>query len=80
MGDFLAPSHQDGLEELVAEIVRKTLEEEPAVVVVDSAKMLGDFADRRGLRRALYDLTGRFAQTGTVLLLVGEYARRGAAQ
>ena len=74
MGDFLAPSHQDGLAGLVSEIVRKTLEEEPSVVVVDSAKMLGDFADRQELRRALFDLTGRFARTGTVLLLVGEYA------
>ena len=76
MGDFLGPSHQDGLEELVAEIVRKTLDEQPAVVVVDSAKMLGDFADRRELRRALYDLTALFAQTGTVLLLLGEYTRK----
>ena len=73
LGDFLGPARQDGLEPLVSEIVRKTLEEEPAIVVVDSAKMLGDFADERELRGALYDLTGRIAQTGTVLLLVGEY-------
>lgn len=65
MGDFLGPSHQDGLEELVSEIVRKTLDEEPSIVVVDSAKMLGDFADQRALRRALYDLTGRFARTAS---------------
>jgi circadian clock protein KaiC len=43
------------------------------VVVVDSAKMLRDFAGERELRGALYDLTGRFAETRTVLLLVGEY-------
>ena len=73
LGDFLRPARQDGLEPLVSEIVRKTLEEEPSVVVVDSAKMLRDFADDRELRGALYDLTGRIAQTGTVLLLVGEY-------
>jgi circadian clock protein KaiC len=73
MGDFLGPAREDGLEELVAEIVRKTLDEEPSVVVVDSAKMLGDFASQRDLRRALYDLTGRFARTGAVLLLLGEY-------
>ena len=42
-------------------------------MVVDSAKMLRDFADERELRGALYDLTGRFAETRTVLLLVGEY-------
>jgi circadian clock protein KaiC len=74
MGDFLGPSDQDGLEGLVSEIVRKTLDEEPSIVVVDSAKMLGDFADQRELRRALYDLTGRFSRTRTVLLLLGEYA------
>ena len=75
MGDFLGPARQDGLDALVSEIVRKTLDEEPSVVVVDSSKMLGDFADQRELRRALYDLTGRFARTGTVLLLLGEYTR-----
>ena len=73
LGDFLMPARTGGLGPLVSEIVRKTLEEEPAVVVVDSAKMLRDFADERALRAALYDLTGRFAETRTVLLLLGEY-------
>jgi circadian clock protein KaiC len=73
LGDFLQPARQDGLEPLVSEIVRKTLTDEPAVVVVDSARMLRDFADERELRGALYDLTGRISQTGTVLLLLGEY-------
>lgn len=73
LGSFLDPSGQDGLEPLVAEIVRKVLAEEPAIVVLDSAKMLQDFADERLLRAALYDLTGRLARTDTVLLLLGEY-------
>ena len=73
LGDFLQPARQHGLEPLVSEIVRKTLEEEPAIVVADSAKMLRDFAGERELRAALYDLTGRISQTGTALLLVGEY-------
>lgn len=73
MSDFLEPSRQDGLKAMTSEIVRKTLDEEPTIVVVDSIKMLDDFADRQELRRALYDLTGRFARTDTVLLLVGEY-------
>jgi circadian clock protein KaiC len=73
LGDFLRPPRPGGLGPLVSEIVRKTLDEEPAVVVVDSAKMLRDFADERELRGALYDLTGRFAETRSVLLLVGEY-------
>jgi circadian clock protein KaiC len=73
LGDFLRPTPVDGLAAMVSEIVRKTLEEEPSIVVVDSAKMLRDFADERDLRGALYDLTTRIAQTGTVLLLIGEY-------
>jgi circadian clock protein KaiC len=73
LGDFLRPARRDGLQDMIAEIVRKTLEEEPAIVVVDSAKMLRDFADERELRAALYDLTGRISQTGTVLVLIGEY-------
>jgi circadian clock protein KaiC len=73
LGDFLRPAGPGGLEPLVSEIVRKTLDDEPALVVIDSAKMLRDFADERDLRGMLYDLTGRIAQTRTVLLLVGEY-------
>jgi circadian clock protein KaiC len=73
LGDYLRPGQPAGLGPLVAEIVRKTLDEEPAVVVIDSAKMLRDFADERELRGALYDLTGRFAETRTILLLLGEY-------
>src|SRR6266851_3045081 len=44
-----------------------------AVVVIDSAKMLADFVGVRELRSALYDLSASFAETGAVLLLVGEY-------
>jgi len=73
LGDFLRPGRPDGLEPMVSEIVRKTLDEEPSIVVIDSAKMLRDFADERDLRSALYDLTANFAETGAVLLLAGEY-------
>jgi len=73
LGGFLQPASREGLEPLVSEIVRKTLDEEPSIVVVDSATMLREFADERLLRGALYDLTGRISQTDTVLLLVGEY-------
>jgi circadian clock protein KaiC len=72
LGDFLRPS-ADGLAPMVSEIVSKTLEEEPAVVAIDSTKMLRDFASERELRNALYDLTGRVADSGTVLLMLGEY-------
>jgi circadian clock protein KaiC len=73
LGDFLRPGRPGGLEPMVSEVVRKTLDEEPSIVVIDSAKMLRDFADERELRSALYDLTANFAETDTVLLLVGEY-------
>ncbi len=73
LGDFLRPGRPDGLEPMVSEIVRKTLKDEPAVVVIDSAKMLADFAGQRELRGALYDLTASFAETDAVLLLLGEY-------
>ena len=73
LGSLLWPRREDGLEPLVSEVVRKTLDEEPAVVVIDSTKMLGDFADDRELRMALYDLTSRIGHTDTLLLLVGEY-------
>lgn len=76
MSDFLGPTRQDGLGALISEIVRKTLDEEPSVVVVDSAKMLGDFVDKQELRRALYDLTSRLSRSGAVLLLLGEYTPR----
>jgi len=76
LGDFLRPGHRGGLEPMVSEIVRKTLDEEPSVVVIDSAKMLRDFAGERDLRGAIYDLTANFAETGAVLLLVGEYTPR----
>jgi circadian clock protein KaiC len=76
LGDFLRRARQDGLEPLVAEVVRKTLDEKPAIVVIDSAKMLRDFADERELRSGLYDLTGRLSDSGTVLLLLGEYTRK----
>jgi circadian clock protein KaiC len=73
LGDFLRPARPDGLEPLVYEIIRKTLADEPAIAVVDSTKMLRDFADERALRSALYDLTGHFSSTSTTLLLLGEY-------
>ena len=73
LGDMLQPEREDALQLLVSEIIRKTDDEEPAIVVLDSTKMLRDFADERQLRRALYELTGRFAHADAVLLLVGEY-------
>jgi circadian clock protein KaiC len=73
LGDLLRDASRDGLQRLVAEVVRKALDAEPAVVVIDSIKMLRDFVSGHDLRMALYDLTSRVAHSGTVLLLLGEY-------
>ena len=65
LGDFLQPARQDGLEPLVSEIVRKTLEEEPAIVVVDSAKVNRSWrmavtpGNPRTMARALSSSAGR---------------------
>jgi circadian clock protein KaiC len=73
LGDLLRDGLRDGLEPLVSEVVRKSLDSEPAIVVIDSAKMLRDIVNETGLRAALYDLTSRIAHTDTVLMLLGEY-------
>jgi circadian clock protein KaiC len=71
LGDMLRGSGD--LRPLIDEVVRKALDDEPALVVIDSTKMLGEFASGQALRSALYDLTSRVAHSGAVLLLLGEY-------
>ena len=57
------------------EIVRKCIEEDPAVIVVDGAKALRDFSGGgRSMRSAVHQLAARFAHTETTLLFVGEYS------
>ena len=72
LGDLLRHAG-DGLEPVVSEIVRQALQDEPAVVAIDSAKLLRDFAGETELREAFYDLTSRIAHTDSVLLLLGEW-------
>ena len=73
LGDMLQ-SNDDGLNAMMDEIVRKVVTENPAIVVVDSAKALRDFSgDGRSLRAAVYQLVTRIAHTDTTLLFVGEY-------
>jgi circadian clock protein KaiC len=62
-----------GLGLLVAEVVRKSFEAKPIVVVIDSAKALRDFVEQEPFRKIVYELAGRVAHTGAVLLFVGEY-------
>jgi len=73
LGDLLRAAESGSLEPMVTEVVRKTVEESPAVVVLDSVKALRDFAEERLLRLAFYDLVSRLAHTDTVLVLAGEY-------
>jgi circadian clock protein KaiC len=66
---------EGGLTMMMDEIVRKCVDEQPSVVVVDSAKALRDFSgDGRTLRAAVYHLAARIAHTDTTLLFVGEYS------
>lgn len=72
LGDMMqAP---DGLASMMNEIVRKCINEQPAIVVVDSARALRDFSGgTASLRAAVYTLAARIAHTDTTLLFVGEY-------
>ena len=60
LGDLLRAAESGSLEPMVTEVVRKTVEESPAVVVLDSVKALRDFAEERLLRLAFYDLVSRW--------------------
>jgi circadian clock protein KaiC len=63
LGDLIRNDQPSRMQPLVSEVVRKTMEEQPVLVVIDSAKALRDFAGYRQLRLAFYDLTSRMAHT-----------------
>jgi circadian clock protein KaiC len=73
LGDLIRDDRPGRMEPLVDEVARKTMDEQPVVVVIDSAKALRDFTGDRELRMAFYDLTSRLAHTDAALLLIGEY-------
>jgi circadian clock protein KaiC len=73
LGDLIREDRPGRMGPLVDEVARKTMEEHPALVVIDSAKALRDFTGERELRMAFYDLTSRLAHTDAALLLLGEY-------
>ncbi|GIF16250.1 RAD55 family ATPase [Actinoplanes teichomyceticus] len=73
LGDMLRDRSATDIDPLINEVVRKALDDEPALVVIDSIMMLRDFVSAQTLRTALYDLTSRVAHSGAVLLLLGEY-------
>ena len=70
----LMASETGGLDAVSEEILRRSFESRPAVVVVDSSKALHDVVDADSLRRAIYDLASRVAHSDAVLILVGEYS------
>lgn len=65
---------EDGLDAMMKEIVRKCIDENPSVIVVDSAKALRDFSGGSSLRAAIYQLAARIAHTDTTVIFVGEYS------
>jgi circadian clock protein KaiC len=73
LADLIRKDQPGQMEPPVSEVVRKTMEEQPVLVVIDSAKALRDFAGERELRLAFYDLTSRMAHTNAAVLLLGEY-------
>ena len=73
LGDLIRDDRPGRMEPLVDEVARKTMDEQPAMVVIDSAKALRDFTGARELRMAFYDLTSRLAHTNAALVLIGEY-------
>lgn len=73
LGNMLRGTDGHHVEPLIDEVVRKALDDEPVLVVIDSTRMLRDFVGEDALRMALYDLTSRIAHSKAVLLLLGEY-------
>lgn len=76
LGDMLREREVSDLDPLIDEVVRRALDDEPAIVVIDSVMTLRDFVSDRTLRMALYDLTSRVAHSRAVLLLLGEYSEQ----
>ena len=72
LGDFMNEG-DDALQPIVAEVVQKSMDSRPSLIVIDSARSLNDFFNERSLRRAIYDMASRVAHTGAVLMFVGEY-------
>lgn len=73
LGELIRSDASGRLEPVFTEVLRKALDEQPALVVIDGAKTLRDFTSGRDLRLAFYDLISRLAHTNVALLLIGEY-------
>jgi circadian clock protein KaiC len=75
LGDLVRDDQSGRMRSLVDEVTRKALDENPVLVVIDSAKALRDFTEEREVRMVFYDLISRVAHTDSALLLLGEYTR-----
>jgi circadian clock protein KaiC len=73
LGDLVRDDQSGRMRSLIDEVTRKALDENPVLVVIDSAKALRDFTEDRELRMVFYDLISRVAHTDSALLLLGEY-------
>ncbi|MGX6605352.1 RAD55 family ATPase [Micromonosporaceae bacterium Da 78-11] len=73
LGDLIRDDQSGLMKSLVDEVASKALDENPVLVVIDSAKALRDFTEDRELRMVFYDLISRLAHTDSALLLLGEY-------
>ncbi|WP_433789702.1 RAD55 family ATPase [Actinoplanes sp. CA-252034] len=73
LGDLVRDDQSGLMRSLVDEVASKALDENPVLVVIDSAKALRDFTADRELRMVFYDLISRIAHTDSALLLIGEY-------
>lgn len=66
-------ARRESVHAVTAEVVRKSFETQPVIVVIDSARALHDFTPPEALREIVYDLASRVAHTDAVLVFVGEY-------
>ncbi|MFC4069945.1 RAD55 family ATPase [Actinoplanes subglobosus] len=73
LGDLLREGTGNDLAPMFDEVLRKAFDDQPAVLVIDSTRMLRDFVSEHELRMSLYDLVSKVAHSGAVLLLLGEY-------
>ncbi|AEV84371.1 circadian clock protein KaiC [Actinoplanes sp. SE50] len=73
LGNLLRDSAGNDLSPMIDEVIRKAFDDRPAVVAIDSTKMLRDFVSEHDMRMSLYDLGSKVAHSGAVLLLLGEY-------
>ena len=74
LAELIDANETGGLGAAGDEILRRSFESKPSVIVIDSSKALHDVIDADSFRRAIYDLASKISYTNAVLILVGEYS------